>query len=234
MGAHIFVIEDDDNIRDLVSMALTSFSYQVSAFDNAEDAMRTMEKKHVDLAIFDIMLPGISGLDAVRQLRGNPRTSTIPVLMLTAKNTEVDTVTGLDHGADDYMSKPFSVMELGARVRALLRRTQSAGEARRESVSVADIHINDATREVSQGGKQLDLTFKEYELLYFLIQQRSKVLSREELLATVWGYDFVGESRTLDIHIRTLRKKLGDDAEAPRYIKTIRNVGYRFIGEETS
>ncbi|MCL1923675.1 MAG: response regulator transcription factor [Propionibacteriaceae bacterium] len=231
MDKNIFVIEDDDNIRELVTMALSSFSYQVTSFDQAEQALFQMESQLPDLVIFDIMLPGISGLEATSLMRNNPRTAQVPILLLTAKNTEMDTVAGLDQGADDYMSKPFSVMELAARVRALLRRTVHLDDPRPAQVDAGDLQINDSTRDVTQGGKPLGLTFKEYELLYLLIQHRTRILSREELLSTIWGYDFMGESRTLDIHIRTLRKKLGDDAETPRYIKTIRNVGYRFIGD---
>ena len=231
MSKTIFIIEDDDNIREMVKMALTSFSYNVTAFDNAEDALAAIYETVPDMVIFDIMLPGMSGLDATKELRSKPKTNGLPIVMLTAKDAELDKVTGLDGGADDYIAKPFGVMELGARIRSILRRTGKSGEQPPEGLALSDLHINDNTREVTQSGKLLDLTFKEYELLCMLVRDRGRIVPREELLNRIWGFDFVGESRTLDIHVRTLRQKLGDDADDPKYIKTIRNVGYRFIGE---
>ena len=188
MNKAIYIVEDDENIREMIRMALTSFSYEVTAFDNAEDA-------------------------------------------LTAKGTELDKVTGLDCGADDYIAKPFGVMELGARIRALFRRAEKSEIPPSQSLVIVDLTINGQTREVSRDKKIIDLTFKEYELLWILIRERGRIVPREELLNAVWGFNFLGESRTLDIHIRTLRQKLGDDADDPKYIKTVRNVGYRFIGE---
>ena len=231
MSKKIFIIEDDENIREMVKMALTSFSYEVTAFDNAEDALTAVNKAAPDMIIFDIMLPGMSGLEATKELRSNPKTKNLPILMLTAKDTELDKVTGLDCGADDYIAKPFGVMELGARIRSLLRRTNNNEIQLADDFEISDLFINSNTREIKQNGIPLDLTFKEYELLSMLIKERDRIIPREELLNAVWGFDFVGESRTLDIHVRTLRQKLGDDAENPKYIKTVRNVGYRFIGE---
>jgi len=231
-GKKIYVVEDDDNIREMIKTALTSFSHEVVAFDNAEDALAAMKKDIPDLVIFDIMLPGISGLEATTQLRNDPKTKRIPVIMLTAKDTELDKVVGLDCGADDYMVKPFGVMELGARIRSMFRRTDEDGmRTPIENLETSDLLINGSTREVTHRNKPLDLTFKEYELLRMLIRERARVVPREELLSDIWGFDFIGESRTLDIHVRALRKKLGDDADNPIYIKTVRNVGYRFIGE---
>lgn len=227
----IFVVEDDDNIREMVKMALTSFSYQVTAFANAEDALTAIFLDIPDMVIFDIMLPGISGLEATKILRNNPKTEDLPIVMLTAKDTEMDKVTGLDCGADDYIAKPFGVMELGARIRSIFRRIDKSEQLSAESIQIADLSINHNTREVTQNHKPIGLTFKEHELLCMLINERDRVVPREELLNTIWGFHFVGESRTLDIHIRTLRKKLGDDAENPKYIKTVRHIGYRFIGE---
>lgn len=231
MNKTIIIVEDDENIREMVKMALTSFSYEVIAFDNAEDALTAIYKAVPDLIIFDIMLPGMSGLDATKQLRGNPKTKDLPIIMLTAKDTELDKVAGLDSGADDYIAKPFGVMELGARIRSLFRRTEINNTPLEEDVNISDLFISHKTREITQNNNPLDLTYKEYELLCVLIRERGRIVPREELLNTVWGYDFMGESRTLDIHIRTLRQKLGDDADNPKYIKTIRNVGYRFVGE---
>jgi len=226
----IFIIEDDENIREMVKMALTSFSYEVTAFDNAEDALAAVYEAVPDMVIFDIMLPGMNGLEATKQLRNNPNTKNLPILMLTAKDTELDKVTGLDCGADDYIAKPFGVMELGARIRSLFRRTDNDEVQATEDIEISNLHIKGSTREVLQNGNPLDLTFKEYELICMLIKERDRIVPREELLNRIWGYDFVGESRTLDIHVRTLRQKLGDDADNPKYIKTVRNVGYRFIG----
>ncbi len=231
MNKTIFIVEDDENIREMVKMALASFSYEVTAFDNAEDALAAVNKAVPDMIIFDIMLPGMSGLEATKQLRNNPKMKGLPIIMLTAKDTELDKVTGLDCGADDYIAKPFGVMELGARIRSLFRRADNSEVQPVEKIKILDLYINNSTREVMQKNNPLDLTFKEYELLCMLIRERDRIIPREELLNVIWGFDFVGESRTLDIHVRTLRQKLGDDAENPKYIKTVRNVGYRFIGE---
>ena len=240
MNKTIYVIEDDESIRELLKIALASFSYDVNAFDNAEDALEVINSRAneneslPDLILFDIMLPGMSGLDAVRLLKSNVKTAQIPVMMLTAKDTEMDTVVGLDCGAEDYMTKPFGIMELGARIRSIFRRFESHHTPQAEVTTCGDLSINHRTREIHRGEQKIALAFKEFELLNLLISQRNRIVSREELLHNVWGIDFVGESRTLDIHIGTLRQKLGDEAESPRYIQTIRNVGYRFIGETSS
>ena len=227
LNKKVYIIEDDENIRKMVELALTSFSYEVSSFNNAEDALEEIAETRPDMIIFDIMLPGISGLEATKKLRSDPKTKYIPIIMLTAKDSELDKITGLDCGADDYLAKPFGVMELGARIRSVFRRITRE----EEDILISDLYINNNIREVTQNGSFIDLTFKEYELLCILVRERNRIVSREELLNIVWGFDFEGESRTLDIHIRTLRQKLGDNADNPKYIKTIRNVGYRFIGK---
>jgi len=230
----IYVVEDDESIRELVRMALTSFSYQVLAFDNAEDAITAIDKQLPDLVLFDIMLPNMSGLQATRMLRQNPKTKSLPIILLTAKDTEIDKVTGLDSGADDYITKPFGIMELGARVRSIFRRIPNTKNDNPISkIVTSDFIINTETREITKNGANIELTFKEFELLRILIQEKNRIVPRNELLNEVWGYDFVGESRTLDIHIRTLRQKLGDNADSPKYIKTVRTVGYRFIGDSS-
>jgi two-component system alkaline phosphatase synthesis response regulator PhoP len=238
MSKTIYIIEDDESIRELLKIALASFSYDVCAFDNAADALQAINAQVVgngplpDMILFDIMLPGMSGLDAVRLLKNDAKTAQIPVMMLTAKDTEMDTVIGLDCGADDYMTKPFGIMELGARMRTIFRRFETKQTPNTGVITFDDLRINHSTREVYKDQQKLALAFKEFELLNLLIAKRDRVVPRDELLSSVWGIDFVGESRTLDIHIRTLRHKLGDDAEHPKYIQTIRNVGYRFIGME--
>jgi len=230
----IYVVEDDESIRELVHMVLTSFSYQVLAFDNAELAITAINDQIPDLVLFDIMLPGMSGLEATKRLRQSPKTKHLPIILLTAKDAEIDKVAGLDSGADDYITKPFGVMELGARVRSIFRRIPDTGNAASANkIVTSDFIINTETREVIKNGDLIELTFKEYELLRILIQERNRIVPRAELLNEVWGFDFVGESRTLDIHIRTLRQKLGDNADSPKYIKTVRNVGYRFIGDSS-
>lgn len=227
MDETIFIIEDDEGIKDLVKVALAAYSYKVEAFDNAEDAIATIKENPPDLCIFDIMLPGMDGLTAVRLLRQEPKFEFIPILMLTAKSSEVDRVVGLESGADDYLTKPFGVMELAARVKSLLRR--SSRLAKHDLIAIGDISINTATREVKKKGQTIELTLKEYELLKFIMENPERVIGRDELLSGIWGFDFTGETRTLDMHVRTLRQKLGDDAENPIYIKTVRGVGYRFV-----
>lgn len=227
MNEKIFIIEDDEGIRDLVKVALKAYSYDVHTFDNAEDAVKAIKENKPDLCIFDIMLPGMDGLSAVRYLREDPKFEFIPILMLTAKSSEVDRVVGLESGADDYLTKPFGVMELAARVKSLLRR--SSRLAKHDLIAIGDISINTATREVKKKGTPVELTLKEYELLKFIMENPERVITRDEILSGIWGFDFTGETRTLDMHVRTLRQKLGDDAEKPLYIKTVRGVGYRFV-----
>ncbi|MDR2598689.1 MAG: response regulator transcription factor [Oscillospiraceae bacterium] len=231
MSKKIFIVEDDENIREMVKVALISFSFEVAAFDNAENALTAISETTPDMIILDIMLPGMNGLEMAKILRSKPETKDIPIIILTAKDTELDTVTGLDCGADDYIAKPFGVMELGARIRSVFRRTDKADTLSKEDTIISDLVINHNTREVKQNQKLIDLTFKEFEILCLLVAERGNVISRDKFLQEIWGFDFVGESRTLDIHIRTLRQKLGDDMKNPKYIKTIRNVGYRFVGD---
>ncbi|GHU54656.1 DNA-binding response regulator [Clostridia bacterium] len=223
----IYVIEDDENIRVMLKMALSSFSYDVSTFGNAEDALIECQKKIPSLFIFDIMLPGMDGVSAVKLLRAKDKS--VPVLFLTAKDTEVDKVVGLDAGADDYLTKPFGIMELSARVRALLRRIVPKDES---TITLGDLTINPASREVRLKDNLIDLTFKEFELLLLLAKNKDRVMPRDEMLNAVWGFDYFGETRTLDAHIRSLRRKLCNDAENQTYIKTVRNVGYRFYEDK--
>ena len=200
MGERIFVVEDDENIREIINLALVSNGYEVVQFDNAIDALAEIDKKAPSLAIFDLMLPKMSGIDAIKEIRETD--SELPILILSAKDREIDKVNGLDSGSDDYMTKPFGILELQARVRSLLRR-----------------HVT----------SDIIRTNKEYQLLVYLMDNKHRVVEREELLNEIWGYDFIGESRALDVHIRALRSKLNDDGH--KYIKTIRSVGYRFYEE---
>ncbi|HKM22472.1 MAG TPA: response regulator transcription factor [Lachnospiraceae bacterium] len=224
--ANIFVIEDDENIRNLIKMALEGNGYEVDAFETAEEALELIEEKTPALAIFDLMLPGIDGLEAIRRIRRMSKVKDMLLLILTAKDKEYDKVVGLDCGADDYMTKPFGIMELSARIRSLLRRMPKK-EEHPQMLSVNGIEIDTGAREVWVAGQNIDLTYREFELLMYLYNNNQKVVSRDELLDKLWGYECDVETRTVDIHIGTLRKKLGD--EGAESIKTIRNVGYRFV-----
>ena len=224
--AKIFVIEDDENIRNLIKMALEGNGYQVEAFENAEDAIAVIDKVKPDLAICDLMLPGIDGLEAIKKIRRMPEIKDMLLMILTAKGREFDKVTGLDCGADDYMTKPFGIMELSARIRSLLRRTPQK-EEHPQQLFINGMQIDTGAREVLIDGRNVELTYREFELLMYLYQNNQRVVSRDELLDKLWGYDCDVETRTVDIQIGTLRKKLGD--EGSESIKTVRNVGYRLI-----
>lgn len=220
----LYVVEDDDNIRDLLSVALQGFGYQIRAFENAEDALKSIEKDMPSLAVFDLMLPGMDGLSAIHKIRTMKGVGEIPIMILTAKDRETDKVMGLDGGADDYMTKPFGVLELAARVRTLLRRSNQA-DSKEERISYESITIDKSTREVMEHDRKVELTLKEFELLAYLMENQKRVVGRNEILNQVWGYEFDGGTRTLDMHIRTLRQKLGEKSGS--MIKTVRGVGYR-------
>lgn len=231
MAKLIYITEDDDNIRELLRCTLESYGYQVQCFDGALEMFGAIRQELPDLILLDIMMPGMDGMEALRLLKSDERTAPVPVIMLTAKSGEVDKVTGLDLGADDYITKPFGLLELTARVRAALRRNPSSGSKGENILSAADITLNVDSHEVLKDGQPLELTLKEFELLKLLILNSNRVVPRENLLGEIWGYDYMGETRTLDMHIKTLRAKLGDDADNPRYIKTVRSVGYKFIAK---
>lgn len=223
----IFVIEDDENIRNLVKIALEGYGFRVFVFETAEEALELLEEEKPDLAVFDLMLPGMDGLTAIRRIRENENMKNMPLVVLTAKDKEYDKVVGLDGGADDYITKPFGILELAARIRSLLRRTaETKKTAKLEEIETGAICVDAAAREVKVEGKVITLTYKEYELLIYLIVNSARVVGREELLNEIWDYNAEIETRTLDIHIRTLRQKLG--ASGSTYIKTVRSVGYRF------
>lgn len=222
----IYIVEDDENIRNLIQVALNGSGYETAAFETAEEALGAIQVKEPQLVLFDLMLPGMDGMEAIRRIRSREQWRKLPVLVLTAKDKEYDKVAGLDGGADDYMTKPFSILELQARVRSLLRRT---GEEKKEKAGVLEfgpVILDTAAREVRVGQKEAVLTYKEYELLAYLVENRNRVVSRDELLDKLWDWRADVETRTLDIHIKTLRQKLGE--EGGRYIRTVRSVGYRF------
>ena len=220
--ALIYIVEDDTNIREIESFALKNSGYQIQDFGNAKEFYRAVKEKKPDLALLDIMLPDEDGMEVLQKLRKNPETKRLPIIMVTAKATELDRVKGLDLGADDYIIKPFGVMELISRVKALLRR--SMGEIQEKILKVDEILMDDERHQVYVSDKPCELTYKEYELLRLLMQNRGIVLSRDVIMDRIWDMNCDVESRTLDVHLKTLRAKLGDSA---RHIKTIRNVGYR-------
>ena len=220
--ALIYIVEDDQNIREIESFALKNSGYQIQDFSYAKEFYRAVKERKPDLAILDIMLPDEDGMEIMQKLRRNPETRRLPIMMVTAKSTEMDRVKGLDLGADDYMSKPFGVMELISRVKALLRR--SMGEEQEKLLKVDEILLDDERHQVFVDDKPCELTYKEYELLRLFMQNRGIVLSRDVIMDRIWDMNCDVESRTLDVHLKTLRAKLGESA---RHIKTIRNVGYR-------
>jgi two-component system alkaline phosphatase synthesis response regulator PhoP len=224
----IFAVEDEANIQQLIKYNLEANGYKVITFDTGEQLLEECKSNVPNLFLLDIMLPGIDGLEVCRQLRQNIGTKTIPVIILTAKNEEFDKVLGLELGADDYITKPFSVRELVARVKALFRRVHITLENNSEIISYGNITIDCTRREVFKDDKLLDLALKEFELLKLLIMNKGIVLSREILLEKIWGFDYYGETRTVDVHIRYLRQKIEDNDSNPVYIETIRGIGYRF------
>ncbi len=219
MAEHILVIEDEQKIADFLRRGLSYEGYQVQTAADGETGLKTARDNMPDLVILDIMLPGLDGLEVARRLRAG---GDIPIIMLTAKDAVSDRVKGLDSGADDYLVKPFAFEELLARVRALLRRHKPAESA---SLRFADVVLDPSTREVTRGGRRVDLTTKEFDLLHFFMLHPRQVLSREMIYDRVWGFDFGGESNILEVYIRYLRSKLEANGE-PRLIQTIRGVGY--------
>lgn len=224
----ICIVEDDESIRQLLKLTLENFQYEIIDFDNGADANTYLMEHKVDLAILDLMLPFMNGYEILKQLRQKKINKDTPVIILSAKDQEVDKIMGLDSGADDYMTKPFSVLELAARIRTLLRRTKKESNVIEQGVLYMDVD----QRIVQVEGQPVELTFKEFELLKYMVTNAGRALSREELLNQVWGYDFVGETRTLDVHINSLRKKLGPLAR--HYIKSVRQLGYRFSTGESN
>lgn len=221
----IYLLEDDGSIRDFVIYTLNSQGMEARGFERPSAFWAAVEETVPSLALLDIMLPEEDGVSVLKKLRANPRTARLPVIMLTAKGTEYDKVLGLDAGADDYVAKPFGMMELLSRIRALLRRTAVEEDVYRCGV----LTVDPGRHTVTVDGREVVLTQKEFEVLCLLLKSKGQVLSRERLIEDVWGYAFTGESRTVDVHVRTLRQKLG---EAGAYIETVRGYGYK-IGRES-
>ncbi len=226
--ALIYVVEDDKNIQEIETFALTNVGYEVRGFSLAGEFREAMDAALPDLVLLDIMLPDEDGLHILKELRGNRDTANIPVIMLTAKTSEIDKVKGLDMGADDYMTKPFGVMELISRVKAILRRSR-VSEDKERILKLGFVTMDRNRHAVTVEGEPCELTYKEYELLKLLMKNAGIVIERDTILNRVWGTDFEGESRTLDMHIKTLRQKL---RQGGALIKTVRNVGYIMSDDE--
>ena len=220
--ALIYVVEDDKNIQEIESYALKGNGFDVCVFDNSKELYHAMSSIIPDLLLLDIMLPGEDGLTILKKLRNDNKTRNLPIVIVTAKTSEIDTVKGLDQGADDYITKPFGVLELTSRVKAILRRSAPAKDD--SMLQYKEISMENDRRVCLVDGKQIELTYKEYELLHLFLMNIGIVLTRDTIMESVWDTDFIGETRTVDMHIKTLRKKLGN---AGNYIVTIRNVGYK-------
>jgi len=223
MSALILIVEDEAKIRNLIKYNLERAGFRTTVAEDGETGLLRVQESNPDLVLLDVMLPGQSGIEVLRQIRAEPTTQDLPVLLLTARSTETDKLLGFEQGADDYLTKPFSPRELVARIRALLRRSQAAPAA--PCTTIGELTIDLLAREAAYADEKLVLTRKEFELLSFLAQNPGRVHSRDELLRKVWGYDYIGETRTVDVHVRRLRTKLGDGAHL---IVTVTGVGYRF------
>lgn len=224
--ALIYIVEDDRNIREIEGYALKNSGYEVEVFETGAELYKALEKEIPQLILLDVMLPNEDGLSILGNLRKDTKTENVPIMMVTAKTTEMDKVKGLDLGADDYITKPFGIMELVSRVKALLRRA-GGSSPNAGSLSFHNVSLYVEKHSVTVEGENCELTYKEFELLRYLLENQGIVLSRDRIMERVWGFDYEGESRTVDMHIKTLRQKLGSGGDI---IKTVRNVGYK-IGE---
>jgi len=224
----ILIVDDEEHIVELLKFNLLNAGYDVYTANDGIEAVKIAKAEKPSLVLLDLMLPGIDGFDVCKEIKRDNEMKKTSIIMLTAKGEELDKILGLELGADDYITKPFSVRELLARVKAVLRRTNSFSETEDEVYDSQNLKVDFERHEVCVNGKKIDLTLKEFELLQILIKNRGKILKRETLLDKIWGYEYIGETRTVDVHIRYLRKKIEEDDKNPRFIETIRGVGYRF------
>ena len=222
----ILVVDDEEHIQELIKFNLEKNGYKVILADNGIDAIKLAEEHMPQLMLLDLMLPGMDGLDVCKEIRKDSSMANMPIIMITAKGEEIDKIIGLELGADDYVTKPFSVRELVARIKAILRR--STMQIVEKTFKVGNLDIDFGKHEVLKSEIKIDLTLKEFELLEILITNKGRVITRDFLLDKIWGYEYVGETRTVDVHIRHLRQKIEDDDKNPIYIQTIRGIGYRF------
>jgi DNA-binding response OmpR family regulator len=225
----VLIVEDDPSLRETLRYNFERDGYEVAAAEDGSEALELAQREQPDAVVLDVMLPKLDGFDVCRALR---RDSTVPILMLTARDDEIDKVVGLELGADDYLTKPFSIRELQARVKAMLRRVQmlqpAGGQPAARVLRADDLRINLDEHRIHRGVRELQLKPKEFDLLVFLMQRPGRVFTREQLLSQVWGYDFAGDSRTVDVHVRWLREKIEADPSHPLLLETVRGVGYRF------
>ena len=229
----IYLLEDDDSIRDFVIYTLNSQGMEARGFPLPSLFWQAVGEQMPALVLLDIMLPGIDGMEVCRRLKSAPTTADIPIIMLTAKGDEVDKILGLEYGADDYMTKPFNILEVKARIKTIMRRASGNVQSEaRKVVRVHDMEINAINRSVTLGGKEVRLTAKEFDLLQVFVNNRGKVFSREALLETVWKYDYTGDARTVDVHIRRLREKIERNPAQPEFIFTKWGVGYYFTDKD--
>lgn len=228
----VLTIDDEIHILELIRYNLENAGYNVLQAESGEEGLEILENKEVDAVLLDLMLPGIDGLEVLRRIRTNPTKRKTPVIMLTAKGEEFDKVLGLEMGADDYISKPFSVREMQARLKAILRRIEERGNDDNKNevkkISTHGLEIGLETRTVTINGKEVEMSHKEFELLKLLAENPGRVYSRDILLEKIWGYEYIGETRTVDVHIRHIRKKIEEDDSNPIFIKTVRGYGYKF------
>jgi len=222
----ILVVDDEEHIQELIKFNLEKNGFKVITADNGRDAFQLAKDQQPDLVFLDLMLPGMDGLEVCKEIRKEPSISSMPIIMITAKGEELDKILGLELGADDYITKPFSVRELIARAKAILRRTTVKYEE--NNFKFGDITIDFQKHEVKKLGEKIELTLKEFELLEILIKNKGRVMTRDFLLDKIWGYEYVGETRTVDVHVRHLRQKIEKDDKNPLYIQTIRGIGYKF------
>ena len=224
----ILIVDDEEHIIELLRFNLLNAGYEIFTANNGIDAVKIAKAEKPSLLLLDLMLPGIDGFDVCKEIKRDNEMKKTSIIMLTAKGEELDKILGLELGADDYITKPFSVRELLARVKAVLRRTNSFSETEEDFYDSQNLKVEFERHEVFVNGEKVDLTLKEFELLQILIKNKGKILTRETLLDKIWGYEYIGETRTVDVHIRYLRKKIEEDDKNPRFIETIRGVGYRF------
>lgn len=225
-GEKILVVDDEPHIVQLITFNLEKNGYKVISANNGVDGLKMSKSELPQLVLLDLMIPELDGYDVCREIRRDNNISSMPVIMITAKSEELDKVLGLELGADDYITKPFSVRELVARVKAVLRRTKI--EYNDKMYKFSDILIDFQKHEVIKANKKVELTLKEFELLEVLIKNKGRVMTRDFLLDKIWGYEYIGETRTVDVHIRHLRQKIEEDDKNPKFIETIRGIGYRF------
>ena len=230
----IYVVDDEPNIRKLASLALREYGFETQEFAGGEELLKAVQRRLPDVIVLDWVMPAPDGLSICGRLKLDKDTKTVPIILLTARNDEVDCVLGLEMGADDYVTKPFSLKELCARVKALIRRKEYSNivNPSNDIITCGEITVNLARRTVSKNNKPIDLTMKEFDLLTSLMLSKGRVLNRDQLMEKVWDVEFCGDARPVDVHIRYLRQKIEDESENPKYILTVRGVGYRFASED--